>query len=786
MQDGEAAGQAIDPTAPWTNKAAAVTLYAAWTPTEYIIYYEPNGGTMETTQTAYTIEDAVTFALPTRDGYTFAGWYTDEALTEPAGESFAAGRTGDINLYAAWTAETYTVTFDMNDSEQHPAEGDCPPTTVTYGQAYTLPVPERAQYRFIGWYSDENGEPTQTYWNLAADTELTAHWAYDVYQIKIVTEAGGTAQVIWYTNDGFTETEGYLSYSTAAGIINDMYELFSASEYGYREHYAFEKFQYEDNGSTKCLNAALQYEGEVEAGAVIVLTPEWEQEEHTIYFDMPDGMEGANHIEVLSGSNIESELAKRIPVITGYSFSYWVILNWPGNTSQQGQPFQYVIMPDCTPVVNGDYRAAQGDGSMQLMPVMVAHETLVTLVAYDEHSRPVTLEYDGMIDLWEPSRTGYTFTGWSDGNGKAYANADGEMIRVWDKDVPTATLYAQWEIITYTITYIDGYTHGNPGTFTVETLPITLTNASRSGYRFMGWYGSTEPDAARVTQITTTEDVTLYGRWNRVYTVTFYNDKVLIQTHNLCVGDTFTLPSPMKEHYHGVWNGVANNTTIYADKAFGSVLVLTTAADVRFDVAWSGDVYTIMYVYEYTAYCPTKTYTYGQTTILKEPEGISQSLNIFHGYYIDSNFIYKVTSIAPTHTGRVTIYVKWDIFVEGLSTGDKLITDNGRWSNVYYLLDFHDYSSIYNQNNFQTLRIDITMKMREIDDGYQYLMLFTREKDDSSKIYDCQIEYYPGKSIQRQKPSAHSIFILTSTKSVIVTFCIWHSARRVTETTTGI
>lgn len=87
VQDGAAAGQAIDSTAPWTNKAAAVTLYAAWTPTEYIIYYEPNGGTMETAQTAYTIEDAVTFALPTRVGYTFAGWYTDEALTEPAGES---------------------------------------------------------------------------------------------------------------------------------------------------------------------------------------------------------------------------------------------------------------------------------------------------------------------------------------------------------------------------------------------------------------------------------------------------------------------------------------------------------------------------------------------------------------------------------------------------------------------------------------------------------------------------------------------------------------------------
>lgn len=260
----------------------------------------------------------------------------------------------------------------------------------------------------------------------------------------------------------------------------------------------------------------------------------------------------------------------------------------------------------------------------------------------------------------------------------------------------------------------------------------------------MGWYGSTASDAARITRITTVGDVTLHGRWNRVYTITFYNDGTLMQTFNLCVGDTFTTPSPTKEHYHGVWNGVANDATVYADVAFGSVLTLTTAADVRFDAAWSGNVYTITYKQAYGNYCPTQTYTFGTTTYLLDP--IVQDESIFLGYYTDENFTVRVTEIGPTEYDDKEIYVKWDVHLASShNTGDHIITDDGRWQNYYKELRMYfDYTDPYSCDGFQTLRIDITMKMKEIDDGYQYIMLFTEEGNDDSKIYDCQIEYYPG------------------------------------------
>lgn len=764
VTDGTATGTAIPSNAPWTSKAATMTLYAKWSPNEYTILYQPNGGVMEQTQYTYTIEDAVAFVSPTREGYSFGGWYKDADLTESAGDGLSAGQTGNIILYAAWTPNVYSVTFDMNDNETYPASGDCPPTTVTYGQSYTLPIPSRTFHRFVGWfadtvqYSDENGNPTQAYWDLPDDTILTAHWAYDVYQIKIVVQEGDTAQVLWYTNDGFNESEGYLGFSSMAGVINDMYTLFSNSEYGYREHEKFQRFRYEIGSEQKYLDATLTYAGSIAAGDIILLTPEWIKETHTIYFDMPDMVGNPGSITAVSGSNIESELAVRIPNVTGYTFNGWIINDWSANSSLVGQPFNYTIMPDCTPFIGGNYAAAQGNGSMQIKPILTANITFVTLVSYDVNSTQISLTYGESGELGVPNRIGYTFNGWYDENGICYANADGNMYRLWDKDVRTATLYAHWSIIEYTITYVEGYLHSNPQKFTVEDLPIRLLNATRNGYKFWGWHESSTPET-RLTHITNPGNITIKGRWDRLYTLTFKNGDTTIKTQTVCIGDSFVVESPTKAYHHGVWNGVANDVIVYADVAFGSLLTLTTAADIVFTVTWSANVYKITYINNYGVYCPTETYTYGTTTILKE--AISWNESIFLGYYKEKSLVTKVTQINATEFGDKTFYVKLDARIMSChGLGNLKITDDGRWNNPYDRLYMSfDYKQNYDCDDFQTLRIDITMEMREENDGYQYLQIFTREKDNSSQIFNCKIEYYPGDKNTTYNTLTFSIYI---------------------------
>ena len=97
------------------------------------------------------------------------------------------------------------------------------------------------------------------------------------------------------------------------------------------------------------------------------------------------------------------------------------------------------------------------------------------------------------------TRLGYTFTGWNsqaDGSGTAYTDKQ-EVKNLTATDGATITLYAQWQIVTYTITYnLDGGTvEGNPTEYTVETETFTLENPTREGYTFTGWTGTglTEP-----------------------------------------------------------------------------------------------------------------------------------------------------------------------------------------------------------------------------------------------------------------------------------------------------
>jgi len=122
--------------------------------------------------------------LPTmaRTGYALQGWYTDKT----AGEQVTADTlipAADQTLYARWTANSYTVSFDLNEGE-----GTAPADqTVNYQAKYTLPAdPTRTNYTFTGWYTAAAGGTRVT-----ADTKLTnasdhtlyAQWSRKVYTV---------------------------------------------------------------------------------------------------------------------------------------------------------------------------------------------------------------------------------------------------------------------------------------------------------------------------------------------------------------------------------------------------------------------------------------------------------------------------------------------------------------------------------------------------------------------------------------------------------------------------
>jgi len=114
-------------------------------------------------------------ATPTRSGFTFLGWFTTKTggTQVKEGDTVLLGKSA--TLYAHWSGNPMTITFD-------PCGGTVTPATlvVTNGEPYgTLPTPVREGYEFAGWYTspaDGIAVTSATTVSLAADATLYAHW----------------------------------------------------------------------------------------------------------------------------------------------------------------------------------------------------------------------------------------------------------------------------------------------------------------------------------------------------------------------------------------------------------------------------------------------------------------------------------------------------------------------------------------------------------------------------------------------------------------------------------
>ena len=114
------------------------------------------------------------------------------------------------------------------------------------------------------------------------------------------------------------------------------------------------------------------------------------------------------------------------------------------------------------------------------------------------------------------SRKYYTFTGWNtkaNGKGKSYKN------KAKIKLTKNITLYAQWKLTKYKITYkLNGGKNAkkNPTAYTYKTSTIKLKNPTRKGYVFKGWYLD-KKFKKKVTVINkgSSGNKTLYAKWKK-------------------------------------------------------------------------------------------------------------------------------------------------------------------------------------------------------------------------------------------------------------------------------
>ncbi len=160
----------------FTMPAKNVTLTAKWEANIYKVTYDLDGGewTEATNEFPYEYKATVEVVktVPTREGYTFAGWRSAEVTIENDAFTMPAK---DVTLKAKWEANIYKVTYDLNGGEWIETTNEFP-----YEYKATVEVvktvPTREGYKFSGWRSEEVTIENDAFTMPAKDVVLKAVW----------------------------------------------------------------------------------------------------------------------------------------------------------------------------------------------------------------------------------------------------------------------------------------------------------------------------------------------------------------------------------------------------------------------------------------------------------------------------------------------------------------------------------------------------------------------------------------------------------------------------------
>ncbi|MBQ9921429.1 MAG: S-layer homology domain-containing protein, partial [Clostridia bacterium] len=179
--------------AGWDNAIAPVTgdtVYTAsfgFSVNEYNVTFISNGGSAVAAQTVKYGDKAAAPADPARNGYTFAGWYTEMTFVNKY--NFETVVTGDITVYAAWNKvnsyapsgfvptgkdiiDNLILTFETNGGTEIKSMKCRQDTIVRLAGKVTV----REGYDFDGWYSDRELTNRITQVQVEESTTVYASW----------------------------------------------------------------------------------------------------------------------------------------------------------------------------------------------------------------------------------------------------------------------------------------------------------------------------------------------------------------------------------------------------------------------------------------------------------------------------------------------------------------------------------------------------------------------------------------------------------------------------------
>ena len=161
------------------------TVYAKWTANDYEVSFVTEHGKAPTSQNVPYNKTAKDPGTLTAEGYTFIGWYADEAHKTKF--DFSTPITSNTTVYAKWTANDYEVSFVTEHGKAPTSQN------VKYNGTATDPGKLTEEgYTFDGWYTDHTYSTEFDFTQpITGDTTIYAKWEKnapvlpDTYELNV-------------------------------------------------------------------------------------------------------------------------------------------------------------------------------------------------------------------------------------------------------------------------------------------------------------------------------------------------------------------------------------------------------------------------------------------------------------------------------------------------------------------------------------------------------------------------------------------------------------------------
>ena len=487
----------------WSRSATSyeITFYAIWTPNQYTVTFNPNGGSVSPTTKTVTYDSAYgDLPTPTRTGYTFVGWKLNgTVITSSTKVQTASNHT----LHAEWTANKYNIKFQANDA--------------------TL---------------------VEKLWNYAGSTGYTSSnkGSYDKY-------SHNGSRIAELNTANYITFDGSLSFYTPIPIRigHKFVGWYSAQTGGVKVVDANGSLVANANGYTGANK-------EWKHADVATLYARWEAETYSITYSLDGGTNGSNAPTTYQFGN-----TKQIsdPTKTGYTFAGWEVvatldgkrygtINLGSGVLQYASDYpNAVYFPLFYQMANVAYTGKGSDQNGE-----IRWRQFNTSGTYRGNNGN-TSSTNCYVSLWYHGgmNAANTTIKWSQGAGYTIPTTQ----------VGALSLTAKWTPNTYHVTY-----HPNGGNGTQYTVDIVYDtdfvllsnsdshlNFTKKGHEFDYWRGSNGSGwsgwEGRPWKWTFDTDVILYAQWTpKTYHVTYNPNggNGSAYTHDIVYGETFVLLDP--------------------------------------------------------------------------------------------------------------------------------------------------------------------------------------------------------------------------------------------------